>query len=157
MKLDDTDRRLLELIQQQIPLSTRPYLEIAAALGVDEAEVLNRLARLREAKIIRRMGGFFDSRKLGYTGTLCAVQVPAERVDEVAAVVNSYPEVSHNYLRGHEYNIWFTVLAPSTEAVREIIDEIKARAGIRHVLSLPAERVFKIKVRFKVPEVQHVE
>ena len=157
MKLDDTDRRLLELIQQQIPLSTRPYLELAAALGVDEAEVLDRLARLREAKIIRRMGGFFDSRKLGYTGTLCAVRVPAERIDAVAAVVNSYPEVSHNYLRDHEYNMWFTVLAPSTEAVRRIIEEIRMRAGIDHVLSLPAERVFKIKVRFKVPEVKDAE
>ncbi|MEW6457817.1 MAG: AsnC family transcriptional regulator [Bacillota bacterium] len=157
MKLDDTDRRLLELIQQQIPLSIRPYREIAAELGVQEAEVLERLVRLREAKIIRRMGGFFDSRKLGYTGTLCAMRVPGERIDGVAAVVNAYPEVSHNYLRDHEYNMWFTVLAPSAEAVQQIIDEIKTRAGIDHVLSLPAERVFKIKVRFKVSEVTNAK
>ncbi len=85
------------------------------------------------------------------------MRVPGERINGVAAVVNAYPEVSHNYLRDHEYNMWFTVLAPSAEAVQQIINEIKTRAGIDHILSLPAERVFKIKVRFKVPEVTDAE
>jgi DNA-binding Lrp family transcriptional regulator len=153
MQLDSTDRRLLEIIQRQIPLVPRPYLEIARELGLEETEVLERLGRLRKAGIIRRMGGFFDSRQLGYTGTLCAIQVPETRIEEVAAVINAYPEVSHNYLRTHEYNMWFTVLASSPAEVDRIIDEIKTRTGIDYVLSLPAERVFKIKVKFDVSEV----
>jgi DNA-binding Lrp family transcriptional regulator len=153
MRLDNLDRQLLEIIQRQIPLSPRPYQEIALELGIGETEVLDRIGRLREAKIIRRVGGFFDSRRLGYTGTLCAIRVPEARIEEVAAVINAYSEVSHNYLRTHEYNMWFTVLAPSLAEVHRVIDEIKARTGIDHVLSLPAERVFKIKVKFKVSEV----
>jgi DNA-binding Lrp family transcriptional regulator len=153
MQLDSVDRRLLEMIQKEIPLVPRPYLELARELGIEESEVLDRIGRLRRAGIIRRMGGFFDSRKLGYTGTLCAMQVPVERIAEVAAVINAYPEVSHNYLRTYEYNMWFTVLAPSPADLDRIIDEIKTRTGISHILSLPAERLFKIKVRFDVSEV----
>lgn len=153
MQLDSTDRKLLQMIQRQLPLSVEPYRDIAAELGIEEAEVLERIGRLREAKIIRRMGGFFDSRKLGYIGTLCAIQVPEERIEEVAEVINSYITVSHNYLRDHQYNMWFTVLASSLDGVQQILGEIRARTGIDHVMSLPAERVFKIKVRFNVTEV----
>jgi len=153
MQLDELDRRLLEILQQQIPLVPRPYLELARELGIAEPEVMERIGRLQKAGIIRRMGGFFDSRKLGYTGTLCALQVPEERIAEVAAVINAYPEVSHNYLRTHEYNMWFTVLAPSPAELERIIGEIRERTGINDLLSLPAERLFKIKVKFDVSEV----
>ncbi|MBE0466266.1 MAG: Lrp/AsnC family transcriptional regulator [Candidatus Desulforudis sp.] len=157
MQLDNTDRRLLEIIQRQIPLSSRPFADIGVELGIGEGEVLERLRRLQEAKIIRRIGGFFDSRKLGYTGTLCALQVPRDRIEEVAAVINAYSEVSHNYLRTHEYNMWFTILAPSQSEVERVMEEIKARTGIDSVLSLPAERLFKIRVKFNVSEVPDAE
>lgn len=155
MKLDKTDREILNLIQHRIPVSERPYRDIGTTLGIGEDEVLRRIIRLKKANIIRRMGGFFDSRKMGYAGTLCAMKVPESRIDEVAAVINEYYQVTHNYLRSHEYNMWFTVLAPTAERRAEIIEEIRNRTGIADVMNLPAKRLFKIAVQFKVSEVQH--
>lgn len=148
MLLDERDRKLLDLVQKSIPLTARPYLALARELGMSEDEVLTRLRRLKEAGIIRRLGGIFDSRKVGYCGTLCAAKVPAERVDEVARVINAYPGVTHNYLREHAYNMWFTILAPSEERLQEIVTEIKEKTGIREMLELPAVNIFKIYVTF---------
>lgn len=157
MQLDNTDRKLLNLIQRRIPVTKRPYRDIGEELGVDEAEVIERITRLKQANIIRRMGGFFDSRKMGYAGTLCAMKVPESRIEEVAEIVNGYYQVTHNYLRNHEYNMWFTVLAPSAEKRAEIIEEIRSRTGINDIMNLPAKRLFKIVVKFDVSEVKHAD
>lgn len=157
MKLDNIDRQLLNLIQHRIPVTKRPFRDIGSELGLDEAEVLRRVTRLKKANIIRRMGGFFDSRKMGYAGTLCAMKVPEARIGEVAAVINEYYQVTHNYLRSHGYNMWFTVLAPSADDRAAIIEEIKNRTGITDVMNLPAKRLFKIAVQFNVSEVQHAD
>ncbi|MDD2421921.1 MAG: Lrp/AsnC family transcriptional regulator, partial [Heliobacteriaceae bacterium] len=105
--------------------------------------------KLKERGIIRRIGGVFDSRRLGYRATLCALKVPPDRVDAVAAIVNGYPGVTHNYLREHEYNMWFTLIAPTAAKMAAIIAEIKARTGCE-LQNLPASRVFKIKVDLPV-------
>lgn len=100
--------------------------------------------------VIRRLGGVFDSRKLGYKGTLCAVKVPQDRIDEVAAVINSYLGITHNYLRDHEYNMWFTILAQSPAKVEQILKEIKEKTGIEDIINLPSQRFFKVLVNFDV-------
>ncbi|MBC7105272.1 MAG: Lrp/AsnC family transcriptional regulator, partial [Firmicutes bacterium] len=105
MRLDAWDRALLNEIQLTFPLGARPFAELAARLGGDEERVLRSLRLLKEAGVIRRLGGIFDSRRLGYWGTLGALKVPPGRIAEVAAVVNSYEAVTHNYLREHEYNM----------------------------------------------------
>lgn len=153
MKLDETDRQLLNLIQSQFPVIPEPYRELAQKLRIDEAEVLERLDRLLREKVIRRLGGIFDSRKVGYCGTLCAVKVKPEMVEEVAAVVNGYPGVTHNYLREHDYNMWFTLLAESEARLKEIIGEISNCPGVIALVSLPAEKIFKIRVNFELSEV----
>ncbi|MBM7855570.1 DNA-binding Lrp family transcriptional regulator [Desulfohalotomaculum tongense] len=150
MKLDALDKKLLNLVQTDFPIVSRPYKELAEKLNITEEEVLSRLKRLMDADIIRRLGGIFDSRKLGYRGTLCAMKVPADRVDEVAAVVNSYPGITHNYLREHEYNMWFTILADSPQKVEKILQEISTETGITDILNLPAERFFKVMVNFEL-------
>lgn len=155
MQLDERDRKLLDRVQKSIPLTGRPYLALARELGMSEDEVLARLKRMKEAGIIRRLGGIFDSRKVGYTGTLCAARVPPEAVEEVARVVNAYPGVTHNYLRDHQYNMWFTILAPSEARLREIVEEIKVRTGIEDILELPAVNIYKIFVTFKMDGVGH--
>ncbi|MBU4533101.1 MAG: AsnC family transcriptional regulator [Eubacteriales bacterium] len=155
MQLDSIDRQLLNLIQKQIPVSSRPYADIGAELGLTEAEVISRIERLKKSHIIRRMGGFFDSRKMGYAGTLCAMRVPEARIEEVAGIINGYYQVTHNYIRDYEYNMWFTVLAPTPEQRNRIIEEIKNRTGIGDLMSLPAKRLFKISVKFDVSEVGH--
>lgn len=138
-------------------MAVRPYAVMAEKMGLTEEEVLARLTRLKEIGIIRRLGGIFNSRKLGYVGTLCAAKVPPGRVDEVARIVNSYVAVTHNYIREHEYNMWFTVLALSWEELDRIVAEIKEQAGIEHLLNLPAQRMFKVNVHFEVTEVQDAE
>lgn len=157
MDLDQKDRELLNLVQYDIPLTERPYAAVGARLGLSEDEVLERLRRLKESNIIRRMGGVFDSRKLGYKGTLCAMKVPPDKVDRVAEVVNGYLEITHNYLRDGDYNMWFTVLALSDERVQRILNEIKAATGIKEIVTLPATRIFKILVNFDVSEVNHAD
>ncbi|MFZ5591758.1 MAG: AsnC family transcriptional regulator [Bacillota bacterium] len=156
VEMDDLDRQLLDLIQSDFPRVSRPYLALAQQLGTTEEEVLKRLARMVEKGIIRRLGGIFDSRRLGYTGTLCALHVPEERIEEVARVINSYPGVTHNYLREHRLNMWFTLLAPGTEHLERIIAEIKAQTGIAEIHSLPAEKIFKIKVKFRLTDAGEV-
>jgi DNA-binding Lrp family transcriptional regulator len=146
--LTETERRLLNAMQQGFLPVPEPFKEVAARLGWTEEEVLSELRRLKEAGVIRRLGAIIDSRKIGYTGTLCAMRVPEERIPEAAAVINSFPEVTHNYVREHDYNVWFTILAPSEERIGEIISSIKEQTGITAFLNLPARRIFKIRVNF---------
>lgn len=148
--MDNLDRQLLNLIQEEFPLTARPYLEIGRRLNLSEKEVISRLERLKKVGIIRRIGAVFDLRRLGYVSTLCALKVPPERLQEVARVVNSFPGITHNYLREHEYNMWFTLIGPSRQHLEEVMEEIKVRTGLTDLLELPAERSFKIKVNFNL-------
>ena len=152
MVLDNLDRNLLNIIQSDFPLTTEPYKTLAEALGTSEDEVLDRLSRLIEDMTIRRLGGIFDSRRLGYTGTLCALKVPPEKVDFTAGVVNSYPGVTHNYLRDNEYNMWFTLLAQDKGEISRITREIGDKTGVDEIISLPAVKLFKIRVNFDLTE-----
>lgn len=153
MNLDAIDRKLLNLVQVSFPIVEEPYKYLADRLDITEEEVIRRLKRLQQQKIIRRLGGIFDSRRLGYKGTLVGLKVPENRIDEVAAVVNSYDGITHNYLRDHEYNMWFTVLADSPKKVEKILQEITGKTGITEILNLPAEKYFKLMVNFEIKEV----
>jgi DNA-binding Lrp family transcriptional regulator len=147
-ELSEADRQLLSAMQQGFSPVLQPFQEIAERLGVTEEKVISDLRRLKANGIIRRLGAIIDSRKIGYTGTLCAMQVPAERIPEVADVINAFPEITHNYVREHDYNIWFTILAPSTARINQILKRIKEQTGITTVLNLSASRIFKIRVNF---------
>jgi DNA-binding Lrp family transcriptional regulator len=147
---DQTDRDLLNIVQSGLPVVADPYRALAEELHVTEEEIIRRLGHLKEAGIIRRLGAVFDSRRVGYKGTLCALKVPPERISEVAAVINSFRGVTHNYLRDHEFNMWFTVLAESRDKLDQTIENIREQTGIKELLSLPAEKVFKIGVHFQI-------
>ncbi len=148
MQFDAVEKKLLSIIQRDFPLVPEPYRELGNALGITEEEVMARLQSLMESGVIRRLGGVFDSRKLGYSGALCAMNVTKERISEVAGVVNSFDEVTHNYLREGFFNMWFTVLTPSVARLGEILDEIRELTGIQEILTLPSENIFKIRVNF---------
>ena len=149
--MDTTDKRLLDIIQTDFPLAPRPYAVLGERLGISEQEAFDRVRALKKQKIIRRLGANFHSAKLGFRSTLCAAKVPPETMDAFVAEVNAQPGVTHNYLRKHEYNIWFTCIGPSRDAVRAILDGITQRTGIP-VLNLPATRLYKIKVDFQMGE-----
>ena len=145
--LDMTDRRLLDIIQTAFPLQARPFARLADELGISEEEALARVRRLKELGIIRRLGANFDSRKLGWRSTLCGAQVPPERLAAFTAEVNRLPGVTHNYLRKHAYNVWFTLIAPSEDAMAQTLRALSERTGIT-VLNLPARKIYKLKVDF---------
>lgn len=149
--LDQHDKRILDIIQGSFPLTPRPYAEIGQQLGLTEAEVLSKVRAMRQNKIIRRLGANFQSAKLGFRSTLCASKVPPEKMDDFVKEVNSHVGVTHNYLRRHEYNIWFTCIGPSWESVCQTLAQIEERTGVK-VLNLPAEEIYKIKVNFKMDE-----
>ena len=148
MKLDQLDKQLLELIQTNFPVVSRPYKLIAEKLGLEETEVINRIQKLRQTGPIRRLGGLFDSRKMGYVGTLCAMKVQPQDIAKVAQLIAEYPGITHNYLRDHEYNMWFTLLAESELKIQAVINDILWRTGITEILNLPSQKVFKVRVKF---------
>ena len=148
--MDDIDREILNRIQSDFPITSRPYLVVANNLGLSEDDVLKRLARLKEKKIIRRIGGNFVPEKLGFVSTLCAAKVPEDKIEFFAKEVNAYPGVTHNYKRDNKYNIWFTFIAPSMEEIEENLAKISDKTGITDIINLPATKVFKIKAHFKL-------
>ncbi|MFP4072373.1 MAG: siroheme decarboxylase subunit alpha [Desulfovibrionales bacterium] len=149
--MDTLDRKILDIIQTGYPLVPRPYEAIGIEVGLTEAETLARVRALTQKGVIRRIGANFQSRKLGWRSTLCAARVPEDKLDEFVAEVNSHPGVTHNYLREHEYNVWFTFIGPSWEEVCATLEEITAKTGIP-ILNLPAVKMFKIKVDFPMEE-----
>jgi DNA-binding Lrp family transcriptional regulator len=149
-KIDDIDRALLNRIQSDFPITSRPYRTIAGKLGLAEEDVIERVSRLKDAGIIRRIGGNFTPDKLGFVSTLCAAAVPEEKISRFAEVVNRYPGVTHNYRRDNKVNIWFTFIAPSMDEINANLKQIAEETGVTEILNLPATRVFKIRAEFKV-------
>ena len=148
--MDEIDRVILNRIQSNFPLISRPFLEIGQETGISEREALERIKRLKQKGIIRKIGAEFDSRKLGYASTLCAARVAEEEVQRFVELINSYPGVTHNYRRRHRYNIWFTFIAESKGKIGQYLTEIRDRSGISDILDLPAVRLFKLKVDLRV-------
>jgi DNA-binding Lrp family transcriptional regulator len=145
------DLMLLDALQDGFPLVPRPWTALGARLGVPEREVLERLERMRDLGIVRALSPILDSRHLGRTAsTLIALPVPVERISDVAAIISSYPEVSHNFQRENPYTVWFTLTAESGERLGALLSEILERIGIpeRDILNLSTVRQFKIDVRF---------
>ncbi|AOY74876.1 AsnC family transcriptional regulator [Clostridium formicaceticum] len=144
------NKKLLTMLQSDFPITNRPYADLGEQLGIKEEEVIKRISQLKEEGFIRRIGGVFDSRKLGYYSTLCALQVPEEQVAKVADTINALPEVTHNYIRNHAYNMWFTLIGPSKEHVEKKIEEIQQEVGAERMMNLPAVNFFKVNVKFNL-------
>jgi DNA-binding Lrp family transcriptional regulator len=148
---DQVDLAILNALQDDLPLVSRPWKAIADRLGISETDILDRMKRLGVAGIIRDISPFLESRHLGlHAATLVALHVPEERVDEIAAIISSYAEVSHNFKRDHYYSLWFTIAAQNVEGIQRVLDEILQRIGIpaSDVLDLPTVKKIKIDVRF---------
>jgi DNA-binding Lrp family transcriptional regulator len=148
--MDDVDKAMVNEIQSDFPITTRPYRELGKRFELSEEEVLERLKRLKAEGVIRRIGGNFDSKSLNFTSTLCAAKVPKQKMDRFVEVVNSYPGVTHNYLRNHDYNVWFTFIAQNVLLIDKALDEISGATGVIEIINLPAVKQFKIKVDFEV-------
>ncbi len=146
--IDDVDKAILNRIQSDFPIKSKPYHAIAEDLGLTGEDVIQRLTRLKTEGIIRRIGGNFMPGKLGFVSTLCAAKVPEDQIDQFAQAVNRYPGVTHNYTRDSRFNLWFTFIAPSMAEIEENIRKISEETGIDDIINLPATKVFKIKAHF---------
>lgn len=150
MELTQFDKELLNLIQTGLPLTPAPFAAVAARLGCPEQQVLERLAQLRDAGVIRRLGAFFDAESLGYRGWLVAVKVEEISLPTVAQAVNAWPEVTHNDERDHEYNLWFTIQTRTDEEKEERLRQVASMPGVSAVFSLPTTDRFKVNVEFRM-------
>ncbi|MEK7837300.1 MAG: AsnC family transcriptional regulator [candidate division NC10 bacterium] len=152
--MDDLDRRLLDVIQAEIPLLPRPFAAVGAAVDLAEREVLARLERLKHEGILRQISAIWDTARLGYQSSLVAASVAPERLEAAAAVVSGHPGVSHNYERDFHWNLWFTLAVPpdSRLGLERTAAHLAARAGLDRYRLLPALRVFKIGVRLYMEE-----
>ena len=148
--IDEIDKAILNNIQLDFPIHPRPFKVIAKRLDLAEDELIDRIRAMKEAMLIRRIGGNFSPDRLGYHSTLCAAQVPEDRVALFTRTVNAYPGVTHNYRRDHLFNIWFTFIASSRQIIRENLEAIARDTGVSTILNLPATHVFKISANFKV-------
>ena len=144
-KVEET---VLGTIQSGFPIVPDPYGTLAEQLGLERDEVEKALLDLREEGLVRRIGASFDSKRLGYSSTLCALAAPPERADEVAAIINAYPGVTHNYPRENRYNIWFTLITRSSEDRARILGQIVEQSGCGDLLDMPATKMYKIRVDF---------
>ncbi len=146
--MDAIDKQLLNILQKEFPLEEQPFLVVGERLGIREDEVLARVRKMKEKGVIRRIGAVFDGKKLGRASTLCAARVPEDQIRSFVRIVNAEKGVTHNYRRGHEYNVWFTATAASTEKLEALLLKVKKKTGIMDILDLRAVRTFKIDASF---------
>ncbi len=143
------ENELLFKMQNSFPMIREPFKAIGAELGITEDEILETVHKLKETKIIRQTSAIFDTKRLGYTSSLVAFKVDENKIDEAAKIINAHPGVSHNYLRNHDYNIWFTIaVAPdSSLGLDKTIQVLKERTEAHDAITLPTLKMFKISVK----------
>jgi siroheme decarboxylase len=146
--LDEADKRLLNLLQGSFPLDPRPFAHVAGLAELSEDEVLGRTRRLLDERIIREITPIFDTRVLGYSSMLVAAKVDAANPWRAAKIINSHPGVSHNYLRDHDFNLWFTIATEPDSALGldGTLDVLQRLTGAQSVRQLPTLRLFKIRM-----------
>jgi DNA-binding Lrp family transcriptional regulator len=148
--MDKTDSQILQELQDNFPLRERPYEVIAERLQIPIEQLVNRIQRLLNESVIRRIGASLDSKKLGFSSTLAAVRVKPELVERASEIIGRFPEVTHSYLRKDEFNIWFTIIAVNEKKIADILEHIRTELSLdkSDVLNLPAKRLFKLDARF---------
>jgi len=145
--MDDVDRRIVNALQGGFPIAERPFAVAADGLGVSEAELIERVRRLRADGWLTRFGPMFDADRLGGRAILAALEAPAEDFERIATLVNAHPEVAHNYERQHALNMWFVIAAERPEQIEAVIAAIEGETGQR-VYAMPKEHEFFVEARF---------
>lgn len=150
LELTELDKKLLNLLQGSLQLAPRPFKLIGGELGLTEEQVITRLQLLKEVGYIRKIGAFFNSDELGYRGTLVALKVKLELMEETALFINQFPGITHNYQREGEYNLWFTLITLSERLRQDILGQIKGLPGVEAMMDLSARKKYKINVQFRL-------
>jgi len=151
-EIDEADAGLLGVLQEAVPFVERPFQALGERCGLVESDVIRRIRDLKERRIIRQISAIFDTRSLGYASSLVAAKVAPEHLDRAVSVINAHPGVSHNYLRNHDFNLWYTIAVPpdSRLGLDGTLAILHAESGAEMTRALPTLRLFKIGVRFDV-------
>lgn len=155
--MEALDRKILEIVQDGFPLEERPYAALGMLLGVSEEEAFDSVECLRKSGVIRRLGGVYDSRRLGYISRLCTGVVSEDKLEGFAAAVDKIPAITHNYVRSHAYNVWFTVIARSESEIQETVRGLEAETVLHDAHVLSASKMFKINTVMKAASGQATE
>ncbi|MFA7096063.1 MAG: AsnC family transcriptional regulator [Gammaproteobacteria bacterium] len=147
--MDETDRAIINMLQGGFPICERPYAEAGRALGLGEDELLERIASLLERGFLSRFGPMYHAERMGGALTLAAMRVPPSDFERVAAIVNDFPEVAHNYERAHEFNMWFVLATETPQRIGEVIRAIERETGYP-VYDMPKQEEFYVGLRFVV-------
>ena len=145
--MDESDKELLNEIQWTFPLVTRPFDAIAKKFNTTPKDIKYRLNELKEIGVLRQLSAIFDTRKLGYTSSLVAMEIESDKLDYVASKINLHPGVSHNYERDHQFNLWFTLAVPPGSDLKVELEKFNILKGIKKVRMLPTLQLFKIGVK----------
>ena len=145
--LDESDKELLNEIQWTFPLVTRPFDAIAKKFDTTPEIIKEKLKNLKEIGVLRQLSAIFDTRKLGYTSSLVAMEIEHDELDHVASQINRHPGVSHNYERDHQFNLWFTLAVPPGADLNDELEKFNVLKGIKKVRMLPTLQLFKIGVK----------
>ncbi|OEH84201.1 AsnC family transcriptional regulator [Desulfuribacillus stibiiarsenatis] len=149
LQLDQTNKKLLNLLQSHFPLVEQPFQELANLLEIQEQEVMERIEQLKKDKVIRQISAIFDTKSLGYQSSLVAAKVKPDHLEKAAEIINQHPGVSHNYERAHEFNLWFTIAIPpnSNIGLEQSVELLGELAGVDSIRLLPTLKLFKIGVK----------
>lgn len=146
--MDDTDRAIVNALQGGFPISETPFADAAKSLGLTAEQLITRIRVMKERGVLSRFGPMYNADRFGGHNTLVAMEVPVERFEQVAEIVNSFPEVAHNYQRDHRLNMWFVVAAESRQRVAQVLTEVQDRTGlVAH--DLPKLTEFHIGLKFE--------
>lgn len=147
--MDSIDRRIINTLQSGLPICEQPYAAAAEQFGISESELLTRLQRLLDNRILSRFGPMYHAEKMGGGLSLVAMMVPTERFDEVAEQVNAFPQVAHNYAREHRLNMWFVLATETPEEIPEVLAAIEERTGLK-TYNMPKIEEFYVGLQLPV-------
>ncbi len=149
-RLSAVDRRILNRLQDDMPFTERPWEAMAKELNIEEDLLLKKVLSFKRRGIVRRISAVFSPRKVDFASTLAAVKIAPGRISQAARIINSYPEVTHNYRRGGEYDLWFALVAKDKRKISRILNRIRRDRDIEKLSEFPVVKLFKINVRFPV-------
>lgn len=148
--MNETMKKLLSSVQQGLPISSHPYRDLGEKIGLSEDEVILSLARMRKSGLLKRMDFCIDTRRLGLVSTLVGCRIPKDNITRAGRVLANYGNITHNYLRKHRLNMWFTLSAASGKKLNQALREIKNALAPEEFVSLPTQKVYKLKFQLNV-------
>jgi len=146
--MDEIDKRIINALQDGFPICDAPYRQVAAQLGLNELELIERLKTLLDNGALTRFGPLYNAEQMGGALTLAAVKAPIDRFDEITEIINSFPEVAHNYARNHELNMWFVIATETPEQVRQTINAIERQTGLT-VYNMPKNKEYFVNLKLE--------